>query len=152
MRAGALVGLLALAAPGCEHDRSCRAETLLLGVTLDASAGEADSLVVRVTVAGGATVTNPPLAHVPGALGGTVEVDFPNGYEPGAMVDVSIDALAGGALIATRSAQTTLVPGCSLAELDFTTDGGACVPLTCPPAACGPLDDGCGGSLACPPC
>ncbi|HZS36248.1 MAG TPA: hypothetical protein VFF06_05450 [Polyangia bacterium] len=123
MRRLAICAIL-LGAIGCDHDHACRAQTLLLGLTLDAQAGAADSLVVRVTVGGGPTINNPPLAHAPGDRIGSIEIDFPRGYQAGAVIVISVDAVASGAVVATRSVTTVLADGCSLAQLDFTTDGG----------------------------
>jgi hypothetical protein len=122
MRRLAICAVL-LGAIGCEHDHACRAGTLLLGVTLDAHAGSADSLIVRVTL-DGQTTTNPPLAHAPGARLGSLEIDFPRGYRTGAAIEISVDALAAGAVLETRSVSTVLADGCTVAQIDFTTDGG----------------------------
>jgi hypothetical protein len=145
---------IAASTPGCAPDHGCREGTLLLGITLGGQALDADSVTVHVTVAGEQTVTTSlPLPHTPNIGLGSVEVDFPHGYHAGAMIDLTVDATVAGALLASYSVQTTLGSGCTATLLDFTNlDGGACQPLVCPPGACGALDDGCGGTLACPPC
>ncbi len=143
---------LLVAAIGCAPDHACREGTLLLGVTLDGQAQSADTLTVRVTVAGADTIAT-SLPHAAGVALGSIEIDFPHGYRAGAMIDLTVEASVSGALLASYSVQTTLDSGCTAALLDFTDlDGGACRPLACPPGACGTLDDGCGGTLACAPC
>src|SRR5262249_46208857 len=66
---------LALAS-GCSSTNACKDGTLLVTVTFDSSSGAADSLVIDVTADGDAPRSS-TLAHSPGMIDGSVEIDFP---------------------------------------------------------------------------
>src|SRR4051794_22512971 len=90
---------LAVVAVSCSpvSDR-CRADTLLVTVTLAGNAAAADALVVDVALDGGAPHES-TLAHTPGRAAGNVVVQFPSGYPRGHRVDISLTASANGVVV-----------------------------------------------------
>ena len=118
------VAIPALSIPtACTTIRPCKADTVLVTVTLDAAAAMADKLTVSVSVAGAAPRTT-DLAHAPGQTTGTVEVDFPAGYPQGQSVKVTIVAAAGNATVGSGATDKSLGNGCDTIAVTVTGGGG----------------------------
>ena len=116
MRQGFL--LAALLAIGCNNERPCRDDTLLVTVSFDPVASACDRFDVAVSVAQSpAPVVT--LQHSPGTTKGTFEVDFPHGYPVGQSVTVSLKARLGYALLETTSASVSLSPTCTAWSIAF---------------------------------
>ena len=127
-RAGlAAVALAALlvAGDGCTKSAACRAGTLFVTVTLDATAAGADTLEVTVAVAGGQTFSG-SAPRGSAAAQGTIEIDFPaNAYPSGQSVTISVAAQQGGMLLGSGSSViASLAPGCATASVSVQADGG----------------------------
>jgi hypothetical protein len=101
----------------------CQANTLLVTVTLAGATVSADQLVVDVALDGGAAHES-TLSHTPGQAAGNVVVQFPAGYPRGHRVDVTVTASAGGAVLGSGGAGTTLGGGCAVAPLTVDDNGG----------------------------
>ena len=74
----------------------CRAGTLLVAVTLEGAAVDADTFTIDVALDGG-TPAESTLTHVPGQTSGNVEVEFPRGYPTGSVVTITVQASSAGA-------------------------------------------------------
>jgi hypothetical protein len=113
---------LALAS-GCTSTNACKDGTLLVAVNFDSSSGAADALVVNVTADGDAPRTS-TLAHSPGMIDGSVEIDFPT-YTAGKNVQVTFTATKGGVTVGTGTGSVALASGCSTLSVKVgSSDGG----------------------------
>ncbi|HXU73133.1 MAG TPA: hypothetical protein VN947_27630 [Polyangia bacterium] len=115
MRALAIAALVAATA-GCGGTRNCKKNTVLVTVDLDAASAASDSLTLTIKI-NGETETR-TVAHSSSVAKGTVEIDFDNGYPSGQMIDVAVQALAGGAVVGTGENFATLGPTCTPLEVD----------------------------------
>lgn len=121
MRTASLV-LLVVVAAGCGSDK-CKDKTVLVNVSFDATARAAETIDVVVTLDGDTR----PAVTVPGPRGkdtGTLQVEFPSGYHAGSTLDVTVAADVAGQTVATGSASTTLVSGCTVLTLSVDANGG----------------------------
>ena len=113
-----LLLLLSLCAPlvACSPiaDR-CRAETLLVAVTLDDSSAAADSFHVTLAIDGAPSV-DLTVAHSGGAAGNLV-IAFPHGYPRGHTIGIHVDALAGGVVVGSGDASQPLAADCEVTPL-----------------------------------
>ncbi|HTB60246.1 MAG TPA: hypothetical protein VLC06_20385, partial [Polyangia bacterium] len=119
-----LVALSAVGTAACSKVESCRPGTLFVAVELGPYANSADRLDVDVTLgAGGDAAASAPkqtqLALKPGIRSGGVEVQFPNGYEAGRTVTITLTLLSGESSLAARVATAVLPPGCGTLTVDF---------------------------------
>ncbi len=135
MRALALAG--AILAAGCTSTNKCKSGTVLVTASFDAAARAADELDVVVQLDQLASMST-KLPGPGGHASGTIQVEFPSGYHAGGMLQVSVSARLGGALVADGSASTTLAAGCSSLEIPVAAgagDGGAPADMTTLPIA-----------------
>src|SRR5439155_5732945 len=98
----------------------CQAGTLLVAVSLDPGAAAADELVVDISLDGG-TAQEASLAHAPGSAAGNVVVQFPRGYPSGSVVNVTVTARSGGAVVGVGRAAATLEGSCQATTLAVAT-------------------------------
>jgi hypothetical protein len=118
------MGSVALGA-GCGDTRSCKHGTLFVTVAFQGDAVAADKVVVDVTTDG-----NSPRESLFDRAAGSglasIEVDFPQGYQPGQSVEVVLTAQRAGAVIATAAAAVVLAAGCSALAISLGNgvDGG----------------------------
>jgi hypothetical protein len=124
--AAALAGGAGAGAAGCVFTRACKAGTLLVTVRFEGSALGAAEVVVDVAPEGQPAM-HKVVEHQPGAASGTIEIDFPAGYQSGQAVQVTLAADSLGATLATASATTDLTDGCSTMGVDLggAADGGS---------------------------
>jgi hypothetical protein len=157
-----LLGASALS--GCGKTAQCKPGTLFL--TVQASGAAASATTLNLTIAVGASQKKTSTRFTSGT--GTIEVDFPSGYPIGQKVTITVDAIAGGMVVASGISSITLPASCAdltvtlgapNPDLAIEVDGGvggdmACIAVTSCPAAtvCGKIDDGCGGKVDCGPC
>jgi hypothetical protein len=111
-RALVLAALLA----GCHTDEACRPGTLFLHVTLDGLPANVDTLHAEVTVDG-----NTLTSDLPFKPGSGIELTFDQ-YPAGKTVDVKLEALAGGAIVASAE-QTNYVLPPSCGAISFALGG-----------------------------
>jgi 6-phosphogluconolactonase (cycloisomerase 2 family) len=120
VRRGALLAV-ALLALGCGgKTRSCKHGTVLLDITLEGSAADADHFDLTASVGG-----SPVRASVDhsGAPSGTLELDFSSGtpYSTGASFSLTLDATMQGRLVGTGLiGPLTLPAGCAALSLTVT--------------------------------
>jgi hypothetical protein len=120
MRLVAAVCLLA----GCfDSPARCGDGTLLVQVTLDAAAGDADELSIDIAVDNGGRVMQ-RLALAGGAASGTIVVTFPHGYPVGRTVTVDVTALRAGATVGSGQASKLAGPGCDVLAIAVTGTAG----------------------------
>jgi hypothetical protein len=131
LRVIALTALTAIAG-GCTVNDPCADGTVLVSLTLDGAAAQADELLIDVALDGAAPHES-SLAHAPGSASGNVVVQFPSGYPSGHSVAVGVVARASGVVVGEASVSSVLSASCEA------------VALTVEPAT---LDDGAVGDLA----
>jgi hypothetical protein len=122
----ALLGGLGLAS-ACRSTNPCKAGTLLVDVTLDATTSAADGIDVAVVIAGGGANQPSTVPHQAGATSGTIEIDFPGGYPTAQSVQVTLTARKSGKAIGMASATvSSLASGCQTLPIELTglTGGG----------------------------
>jgi hypothetical protein len=112
---------LALAFAGCGGTRACRNGTLFVTVDFVAGAVSAEKVSIDVKPEG-APLRTELLDHAPGATEGTIEVDFPDGYQPGNRVTLVLTARKNGLPFAATTASVVLASGCSSTSVQL---GGA---------------------------
>ncbi|MCU1277974.1 MAG: hypothetical protein JWM53_1520, partial [bacterium] len=126
MRANIFAGLFAIglagALAGCPAP-TCKDKTVLVTATFDAASRAADSLQIVVEVDGNAQPAA-PIAGPRGSGTGTMQVEFPHGYHAGSTITVTVAAQLGGQTVATGSASTTLMAGCTVLPLSVGAGGG----------------------------
>ena len=94
---------------------SCHPGTLLVVVTLDATTAAADTLAVTLSIDG---VSKPStLPHTPGHASGNIEVTFPQSYPRGSTVGITVQALAGTAVLGAGMTSQPLVASCEVTPL-----------------------------------
>jgi hypothetical protein len=98
-------------AAGC-GTRTCKDKTVLVTVTLGATASAADSFDVSVTV-GTQTLTSTGVARKSQSASGTLEIDFPDGYPSNQMIEVTVTAKQGGVEVGTGMNGVTLRNACA---------------------------------------
>jgi hypothetical protein len=96
---------------------------VLVHVSLHDGTADADHLEVRVSVGGHALADLVP--HTPGAVAGSLEVDFPSGYPRSKHVIVDLIPYAGRTSLGEGVAELDLSASCMTAEVDVvgTLDG-----------------------------
>jgi hypothetical protein len=133
--------LFALVLAGCHQTRTCKSGTMLIDLTLDGGAEQADELDVSVSF--GTTTLSATGAHSPGAARGTMELDFPS-YPANQSVSVTVTAFQSGTAIGSNTQSFAFDAGCTrgaltvsgnqivldLAGVDLT---GVILDLTTPP-------------------
>jgi hypothetical protein len=172
MRARLLLLFAVLSACGCTTVSRCKANTLLLSLTLEGDVALADALAVAVSRDGGMPVVNPPQPHQSGARTGTLEIDFNSVYHVGSSVVVDVKLLKNGVEVARqKTTPVALTLGCTTAVLTIAavattppdgadlagssaTDGAAAGPgadLACagPEDCFNGIDDDCNGHIDC---
>src|SRR5262245_7740744 len=115
----AALALIATALVGGACDpivERCRANTLLVAITVAAVAADATTFDGAVALDRGAPRAT-PVGHVPGQRSGNLVVAFPNGYPRGHVVDVTVTARAGGVVLGSGSATATLMGACEATTL-----------------------------------
>jgi hypothetical protein len=122
------VGLLALALAlvSCGDTRLCKSGTLFISVELQGDALGADQLVIDVQPDGEAA-RHSAFPHAAGTAQGSIEVDFPGGYQAGRHVQIVLTAQKSGAPIGTVTGSVMLATGCSTLDLRIAgsaADGG----------------------------
>lgn len=130
MKRRALIGaalVAALALAGCTKTRACKSGTVLLALTLDAMSQAADQLEISASV-GGATLTT-TVAHATSA-GGSLELDFANGYPANQSLTLTVTALAAGQAVGSGVLGPVPLPsGCANFSLHIVDgvagDGGS---------------------------
>lgn len=103
---------LGLAFAGCGGTRACRNGTLFVTVDFVADAVSAEKVSIDVKPEG-APLRTEIFDHAPGATEGTIEVDFPGGYQSGAHVTLVLVARKNGLPFAANTASVVLASGCS---------------------------------------
>ncbi|HXU06702.1 MAG TPA: hypothetical protein VN903_37355 [Polyangia bacterium] len=118
--------LIAVAVASCGGGtNACKQNTLLVTVTFEGPARDADEVQATITVPPHSPEMSRKLPHARGVATGTIEVDFPM-YPTGASVDVELTAFANQQPIATAGGTKELAPGCSTLAISLTNgDGGA---------------------------
>jgi len=123
----AAVGLLlALSLAGCGGTRACRSGTLFVTVDFVADAVSAEKVSIDVKPEG-APLRTEIFDHAPGATEGTIEVDFPGGYQSGNRVTLVLVARKNGLPFAATTASVVLASGCSSTSVQLggmAFDGG----------------------------
>jgi hypothetical protein len=109
---------LALGATGCGSTNACKSGTLLVTLTFDAATAAATQLEVDVS-ASGTSPREHQLDHQAGMTTGTIEIDFPDGYVAGQIVQVTVTASTSGGAVGSATAEVTLASGCSTLALHF---------------------------------
>jgi hypothetical protein len=117
-----LVALLALA--GC-RSATCKSGTILLTVTFEGDAANADRIDVTVAVDG--TTLRSEGGHVPQIASGTLELDFMNGYPKAQTISITLTAFDHGRQVGEGHADNVaLTAGCTALALDVRAlDGGS---------------------------
>ena len=117
--------LTLVASVGCRTN-PCKEGTLFLHVMVDPPATATDELRVDVTTEG-QSPRSTKLARALGSGGGTIEIDYPEGYRAGAPSVVVITAFASGAAVRAGMVRVVLDRRCSTATITLSTpsDGGA---------------------------
>jgi hypothetical protein len=117
---------MALAASAACRTNPCKEGTLLLSVTVEGAATGANKLRVDVTTEGQSALSK-MFERRPGSGGGTIEINYPEGYHTGKTSLVVVTAIVSGAAVAAGTATVVLAPRCSTATvaLDTNGDGGA---------------------------
>ena len=103
---------VALGFAGCGSTRTCRDGTLFVTVDFVASGASAEKVTIDVKPEG-APLRTETFDHTPGAAEGTVEVDFPDGYQAGNRVTIVLTARKNGLPFSTITSTVTLASGCS---------------------------------------
>ena len=123
----ALVLALALAPltlTGCSPvAERCKADTLLVSVTLDDASAAADSFAVSVAIDGAASM-QATIPHTTGAVHGNLVVTFPHGYPRGHTIGVAVDALSAGVVVGSGSASQPLASSCEVTPLSIAATAG----------------------------
>jgi hypothetical protein len=124
----AMIGAIALLTLGGCGEKLCNPGTLAVGLTLDSSQAQADSLEVSVAIAGAAPKVS-RVAHSPGAEKGLVEVTFPSGYPVGKDVSFTVTVYRGSTMVAYGASHGLFNSACEHADLDLRSmvavpDGG----------------------------
>jgi hypothetical protein len=103
----------------------CKQGTLLLTVTIEGGATSANELRVDVTTEGQAPRSK-TFGRQPGSGGGTIQIDYPEGYETGkmSMVVVTATDTTSGAKLAEATANLMLADTCSTAIVALRAPGG----------------------------
>ena len=83
---------------GCGGTRACRSGTLFVTVDFVADAISAEKVSIDVKPEG-APLRTEIFDHAPGATEGTIEVDFPAGYQSGSRVTLVLTARKNGAAV-----------------------------------------------------
>jgi hypothetical protein len=149
---------LTLVASAACRTNPCKEGTLLLTVTVGGAAEEADELRVEVTTEGQSELSK-TFRRTPGPGGGTVEINYPEGYPAGRTSVVTVTASVSDVDVAADTATVVLASRCSTTTValgatnddggspDATNDGGGSPDAT--------NDDGgapsCDGGGACVP-
>lgn len=115
---------IAAVATGCGGIRPCKEGTLFIIITLAGNATTADTLSVRVDIAG-SPGTPVDLPRPSDQATGTIEVGFSDGYPRGETVNVTITAKKAGQDLAYVTDTAMLGPGCSTMALTVGRLGGA---------------------------
>lgn len=106
----------------CGDTRLCKSGTLFVTIDFQGAALAADNLLVAVTPDG-----DPPrqnvFPHAPGTATGSIEIDFPAGYQVGRHVQIVLTAQKAGADVATVTGSVVLAAGCS--TLSIRVGGGS---------------------------
>jgi hypothetical protein len=125
LSAGLLISTLLPGGLGCSQTRPCRAGTLWLSIQLKGPSAAVNALSISVSVNGAAPKTS-MLSFPTGQTSGAVEVQFPGGYPASNPAVVSVTAYSDAVPLAEKSMALTLMPSCSVLEmeLDFSVDAG----------------------------
>jgi hypothetical protein len=121
---------IAVASLDCQPLRTCKAGTVLLGVSFESVPATADTLVVMMMFNG--STLRAQGRHVPGQTQGTIELDFPNAYLANQSMTLTLTATADGALVGTGKLGPIALPsGCAALHLNVvgvgsgSDDGGS---------------------------
>ena len=127
---GAFTIALAATLAGCPVP-TCKDKTVLVTATFDDASRAADMLQIVVEVDGNAQ----PAATIAGPHGsssGTMQVEFPHGYQVGSTITVTVAAELGGQTVATGTASTTLMAGCTVLPLSVSAGGSGDIDMANP--------------------
>ena len=108
----AVAAAASLGFAGCSGTRACRSGTLFVTVDFVASATSAEKVSIDVKPEG-APLRTEIFDHVPGAPEGTIEVDFPGGYQDGSHVVLVLTAHKNGVPFALATSNVVLSSGCT---------------------------------------
>ncbi len=97
---------------GCGDTRACKSGTLFVSVDFVGAALDAEKLNVDVKPEGDPIRTD-TFDHTAGSAEGSVEIDFPNGYQAGHHVLIVFTARKAGMPVALVTASVVLSSGCS---------------------------------------
>jgi sugar lactone lactonase YvrE len=106
----ALLGLVALASPGCQV-RNCDDGSLFVELTVTAAAERANQLRFDATV--GTQHLRSIVPYTAHGTAGSVRLDFPHGYPRGQKLDLVVTALTGTTVIASGTTSVTLSASCA---------------------------------------
>ncbi len=109
---------LAVAVSGCGGTRACRNGTLFVTVDFVAEAVNAEKVSIDVKPEG-APLRTEIFDHAPGATEGTIEVDFPGGYQSGNRVTLVLTARKNGLPFAAATSSLVLSSGCSSLDVQL---------------------------------
>jgi hypothetical protein len=116
----ALLSLLAFA--GCKNTATCKPHTVLLKITLEGAAANADMVEVDVSIGHDNPATK---SFTPQAASGSVEIDFSNGYPVGKELEVSLTAFRGTEIVGLGSSNTFLTGSCAAIPIPVAGTQGA---------------------------
>jgi hypothetical protein len=101
---------------GCGN-KDCRPNTSLIEITYDSITVAADQIEVALSYQGESSPQISQLRHPSGATTGSIQIDFPKGYQAGRSLTVVVTALKGNLPLGSVTDTFSLMPNCTVRQL-----------------------------------